>query len=83
MTGDLDPEPLVLDPEALWEMLLSRDPARVRAAWNLLGPDERAAVRAHLERMSAEEGWVKAQRDSAQAALDLLDSAPQTPPAAP
>ena len=60
------------DLEAIWGMLLSRDPERIRAAWTTLAPAERAAVRDHLARMTTEGGWLEGQRASAQAALDAL-----------
>jgi hypothetical protein len=60
------------DPEAIWGEVLSRDPARIRAAVRALAGGERAAVVAHLWRMTSEEGWMEGQRSSARAALDVL-----------
>lgn len=68
------------DLEAIWEMLLSRNADRIRAAWAMLAHTERVAVRAHLRRMTVEDGWLEGQRASAQAALDALGSdAPERP----
>ena len=58
--------------DIFWENMLSRDPARVREAWDTLTVEERVAIHAHLVRMSTEEGWTEPQRLSAQAALDAL-----------
>jgi hypothetical protein len=61
------------NPELFWTAMLSRDPARIRAAWESLDRAEQAAVRAHLQRMATEAGWTEPQRLSAQKALDALD----------
>jgi len=61
------------DPEELWEALLSGEAARVREAWKSLTVEEQVAVRLHLRRMTAEEGWLDVQRASALAALLALD----------
>jgi ParB-like chromosome segregation protein Spo0J len=60
------------DLDAFWEGMLSEDPAQIRAAWERLNNDERAAVLAHLVTMATEEGWSEPQRQAAQAALDVL-----------
>ncbi|HVN54065.1 MAG TPA: hypothetical protein VMT46_07015 [Anaerolineaceae bacterium] len=61
-----------IDPESFWDNLLSRDRARIEAAFQKLDPESQKAVLAHLKRMATEEGWHPLQRDSAQAALDVL-----------
>lgn len=58
--------------ETLWNDLLSRRPARIRRAFYRLPPDQQQSVRAHLQRMVAEEGWHAEQVRSAQAALKAL-----------
>ncbi len=65
------------DLEAFWGMLLSKDAERIRAAWGWLAQHERAAIRAHLERMASEEGWLAPQRDSARAALNIIGAGPE------
>lgn len=60
------------DLEALWAALLGRDAAQIHAAWASLDRTERLAVYAHLKRMASEPGWAEPQRQSAQAALDVL-----------
>ena len=65
------------DLEAFWGMLLSQDAERIRTAWGWLAQHERAVVRAHLERMASEEGWLAPQRDSARAALDVIGAGPE------
>ncbi len=64
------------DPDIFWENMLSRDPARVLEAWEALAVEERVAIRAHLVRMTSEEGWAEPQRVSARAALDALRALP-------
>ncbi|MFM8321286.1 MAG: hypothetical protein ACKOC5_10255 [Chloroflexota bacterium] len=58
--------------EELWDALLSRDPAQVRQAFAQLEQDEQELVRAHLYKMTSEEGWHPEQVRSAQAALAAL-----------
>jgi hypothetical protein len=64
------------DLETFWGNLLSGDPEVIRAAWEHLDGEERAAVYAHLESMATEEGWSEPQRLSAQAALAALQDSP-------
>lgn len=59
--------------EALWNDLLSRQPALVRTAFDTLDPNSQKTVLAHLRRMVAEEGWQPEQRTSAKAALRALE----------
>ena len=59
-------------PEDFWDNLLSREKARIEAAFQGLDPQSQQAVREHLKRMVTEEGWHPLQRNSAQAALDVL-----------
>ena len=62
-----------VDPlEILWDGLLSREPERIRAAYNGLSQAEQGVVLAHLRRMASEPDWQPEQRLSAQAALDCL-----------
>lgn len=61
-----------------WDGLLSREPDKIRAAYQTLDADMQQIVLAHLQRMVNEEGWHPEQRRSAQSALDAL-----TPPAPP
>ena len=58
--------------ESIWELLLSREPERILAAYKALPADQKKAVLAHLEKMVSEPGWQSGQRISAQAALDEL-----------
>jgi hypothetical protein len=59
--------------ENLWGGLLSRQPELVRATFSTLDTEERAAIRAHLQRIVSEAGWHPEQRLSAQSALDALE----------
>ena len=58
--------------EELWENLLSEEPEKIHLAWNGLTPEERAAVREHLHRMSTEDGWHPAQQQAAVTARRIL-----------
>jgi len=58
--------------EALWDGLLSRQPQRIRDAYQSLTRDEKIAVYAHLQRMTSEAGWHPEQVLSAQKALEVL-----------
>jgi hypothetical protein len=62
-----------LDPEGLWDTLLSRQPDQVRTAFYSLDEDQKMAVFSHLQRMASEPGWHPEQRLSAQAALEALN----------
>jgi aminodeoxyfutalosine deaminase len=63
---------LVDDLDTLWANLLSGETRQILAVWSELAPGERTAIHAHLTRMATEEGWSEPQRQSAQAALDVL-----------
>jgi hypothetical protein len=61
-----------LDPETLWENLLSRRPELIRAAFASLEAGEQQSVLAHLDRMATQTGWHPEQSVSAQTALRVL-----------
>ena len=61
----------------LWIELLSADPARIRRAWGKLTDEEALAVLEHLRRMKDEAGWQLAQRQSAEAALRVVQEQPE------
>jgi hypothetical protein len=63
--------------EMLWEDLLSRQPAPIKAAFASLDPSDQKAVLVHLQRMVNEPGWQPEQRLSAKTALDVLLSQPE------
>ncbi len=58
--------------ESIWELLLSREPERILAAYVALPADQKKAVLDHLEKMVSEPGWQSGQRISAEAALDAI-----------
>lgn len=60
--------------ETLWAELLSRQADRVVAAWRSLNPEEQAAVKDHLLRMTTEDGWAESQQMSAAIALEAIAS---------
>ena len=62
-----------IQPESLWNDLLSRQPERVSEAFNSLDPPNQKIVLAHLQNMVKESGWQSEQRISAKAALQALE----------
>jgi hypothetical protein len=72
MTG----QPSPIDPESLWDQLLSRQPALIQAAFASLTLEQQNVVLAHLTRMLEEDGWHAEQRLSARAALQALQKDP-------
>ncbi len=63
-----DQEPL----EKFWDSILSRDPERIRAAYQKLTNKEQQTLLQHLIRMATESDWHAEQKKSAQAALHAL-----------
>ena len=59
--------------EAFWGDMLSEEAPRIESAWHLLNAEDQQAVRDHLLRMVSEDGWADVQRESAQAALDVIE----------
>jgi len=59
--------------EELWDNLLSRDTQLIIAAFNQLTKSEQELVLDHLHKMTKEEGWLSAQKTSAQAALSSIE----------
>jgi hypothetical protein len=59
--------------EEFWDYLLSGNPERVQAAIEGLDETEKQAVIAHLRRMASEPGWQPGQRESARAALEIIN----------
>ncbi len=58
--------------ESFWDNLLSGEKERVLAAFRSLDEGSQQETLRHLQRMVTEEGWHPLQRQSAQAALDIL-----------
>ena len=59
--------------EEFWSEILSREPDRIRAAYEALSAKEKKAVLDHLTRMVTEDGWHPEQFVSASQALDALE----------
>lgn len=59
--------------EELWDYLLSAEPEKVQLAFEQLDESEGQAVVTHLRRMVTEPGWQPGQRESARAALKILN----------
>jgi len=62
-----------MEPEKLWEHLLSEKNALILRAWESLNGEERAAVKSHLQAMSREAGWHPSQRRAAAVALQGIE----------
>ena len=60
--------------DEFWAKILSGDAAQIRPVWELLSVDERAGVRQHLLGMRTGAGWLASQRESAEAALQAIDT---------
>lgn len=56
----------------IWELILSRQPKLISQAFKSLDAEEQQAVLDHLKRMRSESGWQPGQRESAQAALEVI-----------
>ena len=61
-----------LNPEILWDALLSVDEDLIREVYVQLVESQRVSVKAHLQKMVSEEGWHPSQRESAQIALKTI-----------
>lgn len=59
--------------EELWDNLLSQDTELITAAFNQLTKSEQNFVLNHLHKMTREEGWLPAQKISAQKALSSIE----------
>jgi hypothetical protein len=59
--------------EAFWGDMLSEEAPRIESAWQLLNIEDQNAVLDHLKRMISEDGWADVQRESAQAALSVIE----------
>jgi hypothetical protein len=58
--------------ESFWTEILSREAARIKAAFEALSEDEKVKVSEHLNKMASEEGWHREQVISARAALEAI-----------
>lgn len=59
--------------ERIWSELLSREPGKIRLAYNTLDTDSQQEVLGHLNRMATEDGWHPEQVLSARIALETLE----------
>jgi len=60
----------------IWTEILSRNPERIQRAFQTLNTQEKISVRAHLIRMTSEEGWHPGQVQSASTALEAIKDLP-------
>jgi hypothetical protein len=58
--------------EKFWDHILSRDPERIRGAYQSLTAKEQQALLQHLKNMATESDWHVEQKKSALAALQAL-----------
>lgn len=59
--------------ENFWAELLSEEPERIERVWQTLDAEARVAIARHLRRMATEPDWHPLQRQSATAALNVID----------
>jgi hypothetical protein len=62
-----------MEPEELWEHLLSEKTVLILRAWQTMNAEERAAVKLHLEAMSREADWPQTQRRTAASTLRCIE----------
>ena len=60
----------------IWTEILSRDPVRITQAFNQLNSTEKITVRAHLIKMTTEDGWHTGQVNSASISLEAIKHLP-------
>lgn len=63
--------------EELWDNLLSRDNELIITTYSQLTTSEQNFVIGHLQKMVQEDGWLPAQKTSAQAALSSIEKIKQ------
>ncbi|HLY29262.1 MAG TPA: hypothetical protein VKQ72_23145 [Aggregatilineales bacterium] len=59
--------------DAFWADLLSEETWRIQKAWGALNDEEKPYVMEHLNSMATDSGWAESQRDSAKAALIVIE----------
>jgi len=59
--------------ENLWEVMLSRNPARIIAVFQALSEEDQTLVFQHLKLMATDKGWHPEQRFSADSALNVIN----------
>ncbi len=60
----------------IWTEILSRQRDRIRTAFKSLQANEKITVRAHLIRMTSEDGWHPEQVRSASIAIEAIKDLP-------
>ncbi len=58
--------------ETFWDAILSREPAKICAAYRTTTAQERKDTWRHLQKMRSETGWHPQQQVSAQLALETI-----------
>jgi hypothetical protein len=61
-----------IDPEMMWDLLLSRNAALIKKTWLSLGESEQSAVLSHLIDMANKTGWMNQQTGSAKVAINVI-----------
>ena len=61
-----------VDPEMMWDLLLSRNAALIKKTWLSLDDSEQSAVLSHLIDMANQTGWMNQQTGSAKVAINVI-----------
>jgi hypothetical protein len=61
-----------IDPEMMWDLLLSRNAALIKKTWLSLDDSEQSAVLSHLIDMANQTGWMNQQTGSAKVAINVI-----------
>jgi hypothetical protein len=61
-----------VDPEMMWDLLLSRNATLIKKTWLSLDDSEQSAVLSHLIDMANQTGWMNQQTGSAKVAINVI-----------
>jgi hypothetical protein len=61
-----------VDPEMMWDLLLSRNAALIKKTWLSLDDSDQSAVLSHLIDMANQTGWMNQQIGSAKVAINVI-----------
>jgi hypothetical protein len=61
-----------VDPEMMWDLILSRNAALIKKTWLSLDDSEQSAVLSHLIDMANQTGWMNQQTGSAKVAINVI-----------
>jgi hypothetical protein len=63
----------MMEIEEFWDYMLSRETAKITIAFQSLSKEDQKNIHNHLISMVFEDGWLPEQRDSAEAALSVIE----------